>query len=80
MSSLMPSPASHSASGRVKARIPRNPVVPRTCSSTARHRTDLLATRIGLPAARRVMPAALARRAARSSTANGGSRPAVAAL
>ena len=60
--------------------IPRNPSIASTWLITARHRTDLLATRIGLPAARRVMDAALARIAARSTMAKGGSRCAVAAL
>ncbi len=60
--------------------IPRNPSMARTRLITARHRTDLLATLIGLPAARRAMDPALARSAARSSTAKGGSRCAVAAL
>jgi len=60
--------------------IPRNPSIASTWLMTARHRTDLLASLIGLPAARLTMDAALARIAARSRTANGGSRCAVAAL
>ncbi len=80
MSRLVPQPASHSASGRVKARMPVKPSSASIWSSTGRQRTDLLASRIGLPAARAVIAAALARSAARSATANGGSRCAVAAL
>jgi hypothetical protein len=80
MSSLTPHPASHSASGRVNAMTPENPSIRSACVSSARQRSDLLATRIGLPAARRARAAAFSRNAVRSTTANGGSRPAVAVL
>ena len=78
MSSLVPHSASQSASGSVKARMPRKPSISSTASISCRHRTDLLASLIGFGPARRTMAAALARIAARSTTANGGSRCAVA--
>ena len=57
-----PGSASQSASGRVKAITPRKPSMASTRSSRGRDRIDLLATRIGLPAARRTRAAALARK------------------
>jgi hypothetical protein len=79
MSSLSRSEASQSASGKVKAMTPANPSVAKTRSSSARQRTDLLATRIGFPRARRTRSAAFAWNAWRSTIANGGSSRAVAA-
>src|SRR5689334_13863018 len=58
--------------------MPATPGRASTRRSTARERTDLLATRIGLPAARRSRSAAFASSASRSTTAKGGSRSAVA--
>jgi hypothetical protein len=45
------SSASHSASARVKARMPRKPGRSSARRSMARQRSDLLATRTGLPCA-----------------------------
>jgi hypothetical protein len=57
-----------------------NPSSRSTSSSTRRLCTDLLASRIGFPAARRGHRCRVCARAARSATANGGSRCTVAAL
>ncbi len=67
-----PGAASHSASGSVKARMPRNPGSrSRMRRSTATERTDLEAIRIGLPAAWASMKRAFAagRRGRRTRTA-----------
>src|SRR5215472_15921276 len=80
MSSLAWHSTSHSASGSVNASMPRNPSIASVSSISARHRTDLLASLIGVPAARRTMSAALARMAAMSTTANGASICELAAL
>ncbi len=73
-----PERASHSDSSSVKLMIPAKPSRASTRSSRARQRTDLLATRIGLPCERRTRSAALASKARRSTTASGASRWAVA--
>src|SRR6202042_1675728 len=77
MSSL-PCAASHSASGNVNASVPRKPPRASTCCCSARQRTDLLARRIGLPAARCSRVSAFASIASRSTSANGACRAAVA--
>src|SRR3954447_21284614 len=58
--------------------MPAKPGRASTRPRTERQRTDLLATRIGVPAARRTRASALASTASRSTTAHGGSRSAVA--
>ena len=55
-----------------------SPAGSRARRSSARQRTDLEATRIGVPPARRTRSAAFASKASRSTTANGAARPAVA--
>src|SRR6476661_2890012 len=57
---------------------PRNPGVASATPTRCRQRTDLVATRTGLPAARRTRSAAFARKASRSTTANGASSALVA--
>src|SRR5215469_12157300 len=80
MSSLVPHWTSQSASRSVKDRTPRKPSIPRATVISRLHRTDLLASLIGVPPARRAMSAAFERKAAMSIMANGGSSSAVAAL
>ena len=64
---------------RVKASVPWKPGSHScTARSSARQRTDLEATRIGVPPARRSMSAALAQKASRSTTAKGASSAVVA--
>ena len=58
---------------------PANPSRRSTRSRRKRHRTDLLATRIGRPAARRTRSSALRSKATRSTTARGASSCLVAA-
>src|SRR4051794_31146662 len=58
--------------------MPAKPGWASTRRRIARERTDLLATRIGLPPARRSRSPAFASSASRSTTANAGSRSAVA--
>jgi len=58
--------------------IPEKPGKASTSRSRARQRTDLLATRMGVPPARRTRSAALSRRAVRSTIAKGACRWAVA--
>ena len=71
--SSKPSSARYSASGRVKARMPRKPASSeRTRRSTSTERTDFDAMRIGRPPACSSIEAALARTASRSTKANGG--------
>ena len=66
--------ASHSVSGSVKVISPaKRESRPRIASSSARQRSDLLATRTGLPLARSSIAAALAHSASRSTKANGAS-------
>src|SRR5437588_7678476 len=76
--SSKPFSASHSASGRVNASVPRKPSRASTRSCNARQRSDLLARRIGLPPARATRSFALSRNASRSTIANGASSSAVA--
>ena len=76
--SSKPARASQIDSARVKLMIPLKPSSRSTRSSSARQRTDLLATRIGFPAARRTRSAAFASNASRSTIASGASRWAVA--
>ncbi len=76
--SSKPARASQMDSARVKLMTPWKPSVRSTRSSSARQRTDLLATRTGLPFARRTRSAALASKASRSTIASGASRWAVA--
>src|SRR3954452_22078756 len=71
--SAKPRSPSQRLSGSVNVISPRNPSRARMRSSSGRQRTDLLATRIGLPAARRTMSSAVAHIASRSMNANGGS-------
>src|SRR5262249_54096666 len=80
MSSLVRHSTSHKASGRVNAGMPRNAGMLSASVLSHLHRTDLLDSLLVVTAARHVMPAALERKAARSTTANGGSIWAVAAL
>lgn len=54
------------------AAMPRKPAIASVSSISRLPRTDLLASLIGVPAARRVMSAALLRGSARSMTAKGG--------
>ena len=75
---MKPERASHSDSASVKLMIPAKPSRASTRSSSARQRTDLLATRTGFPFARRTRSAALASKARRSTAASGASRCAVA--
>ncbi len=71
-----PFSASQSVSRSVNVMSPRKP---RFQSSTDRisdlQRSDLVATRIGFPRARRSRSSAFAHIASRSTNANGGSRP-----
>src|SRR5919112_541971 len=55
---------------------PSKPEVSRIVASSERQRTDLLATRIGVPRARLSNPRAFAHSASRSTSANGASTPA----
>ena len=75
MSSLAWHSASQSASGKVNARIPRNPSSASASCISRLQRTDLLASLIGVPAARRARSAAFDRKATRSTIANGGEVP-----
>jgi hypothetical protein len=73
------SSASHRASGSVKARMPWYPCRCAARRIKSRLRTDLLATRmVACPPVLRASSAALASKASRSTTANGGSRCSVA--